>query len=392
MLKVAFLTTDNRQNDRQYGLEVPFFGTAPQALLEGFSATPNLEIHVISCTQRRVLSPIKLSNNTWFHSLYVPKIGWLRTGYFGCILAVRRKLREIQPDIVHGQGTERDCAISAVFSGYPAVVTLHGVMDALRVHHKAKIGCYLWCAAFLERLALTRCKNIICISPYVFHLMDRYKSNRWLVPNAIQNFFFNNPPSSRLFNKVPLIINVGVISERKRQVELLEIFQELANNPIPFKVIFVGKCDPNNIYAATFQSRLYNLRKEQHLPFCHIEFLSSERFVNLYDQASLMVHFSSEESFGLTFAEALARNLPLLASDVGAARNICKGISSSRVLPPDDFPALKSALRGFLVQENASSSLFCNSSGIVASRYHPKVIANRHLEIYQEVLLANNSS
>ena len=389
MIKVAFLTTDNRQNNRQYDLKVPCFGTAPQALLEGFSATPNLEVHVISCTQRRILSPIKLSNNTWFHSLYVPKIGWLRTGYSGCILAVRRKLREIKPDIVHGQGTERDCAISAVFSGYPAVVTLHGVMDALRVHHKANIGSYLWCAAFLERLALNRCKNIICISPYVFHLMGRYKSNRWLVPNAIQNFFFSNPPPSRLFNKVPLIINVGVISERKRQVELLEIFQELANNPIPFKVVFVGKCDSNNIYAATFQSRLYNLRKEHHLPFCHIEFLDSERFVKLYDQASLMVHFSSEESFGLTFAEALARNLPLLASDVGAARNICDGISSSRVLPPDDFSALKSVLRGFLAHQKASSPLFCNSSGIVASRYHPKVIANRHLEIYQEILSAN---
>lgn len=392
MLKVAFLTTDNRENARQYELEMPFFGTAPQALLEGFSSIPNLEVHVISCTQRQMLSPMKLSNNTWFHSLHVPKLGWLRSGYSGCVFAVRRKLRDIQPDIVHGQGTERECAISAVFSGYPSVVTLHGVMNALAQLHKARFGSYLRCAALIERLALKQCTGIICISPYVMNMVEQYKARKWLVPNAIQNFFFDSPPSSRPFNKAPLIINVGVISERKRQVELLEIFCELAKEVNPFKVLFVGKLDPSNKYAATFQSRLNSLRKQQHFPFNHIEFLDSERFVELYDDASLMVHFSSEESFGLTFAEALARNLPLIASDVGAALNICEGIPSAKVLRPDDFPALRSALCNFLAHQKPGPQLFYNSSDIIASRYHPKVIANRHLEIYREVLSGRSSS
>jgi hypothetical protein len=41
------------------------------------------------------------------------------------------KLKDIQPDIVHGQGTERDCAIRAVFSGYPNVIPIHGNMAEL---------------------------------------------------------------------------------------------------------------------------------------------------------------------------------------------------------------------------------------------------------------------
>ena len=73
---------------------------------------PDVEVHVVSCTQQPMKSPIKLAENIFFHSLLVPKIGWLRTGYQGCIRAVRKKLRAIQPDIVHGQGTERDCACS----------------------------------------------------------------------------------------------------------------------------------------------------------------------------------------------------------------------------------------------------------------------------------------
>jgi len=386
MLKLAFLTTDNRENSRLYDLESPFFGTAPQALLEGFSTFPDLEVHVISCSQRQMCSPRMLANNIFFHSLCVPKVGWLRTGYSGCILAVRRKLREIKPDIVHGQGTERDCAISAVFSGFPAIVTIHGVMTALSLLHKARFGSYLHCAAFAESITLKMCTGIICISPYVMNLMAHYKASKWLVPNALQSFFFKKTPSVRSSASIPLIINVGVISERKRQVELLEIFYELAKEGNPFKVLFVGKLDPSSRYAATFQSRLSILREQHHLPFNHIAFLDSSSFVELYDQASLMVHFSSEESFGLTFAEALARNLPLIASDVGAAQEICRGIPTAKILPCDDFYALKVSLRSFLEKQRSSPPLVYNSSEIIAGRYHPKIIARQHLDIYQEVL------
>jgi len=221
--------------------------------------------------------------------------------------------------------------------------------------------------------------------------MEQYKSRRWLVPNALQNFFFQNPPSDRPSTNIPLILNVGVISERKRQIELLEVFQELAQSVSPFRVLFVGKCDPDNSYAAAFHSRLSKLRELHHLPFEHLNFLDASRFVQLYDQASLMVHFSSEESFGLTFAEALARNLPLIASDVGAAKEICQGIPTAKILPCNDFPGLKTSLLSFLAAQRMGSPLIYNSSESIASRYHPRIIASRHLEIYREVLSANNS-
>ena len=35
MLKLAFLTTDNREHDHNYSAPSPYFGTAPAALLEG---------------------------------------------------------------------------------------------------------------------------------------------------------------------------------------------------------------------------------------------------------------------------------------------------------------------------------------------------------------------
>ena len=78
---------------------------------------PEVEVHVVSCVQQQVNAPEKIAGNIWFHSLHVPKIGWLRSGYQECIRATRKKLRQIQPDIVHGQGPERECAISGGCSG-----------------------------------------------------------------------------------------------------------------------------------------------------------------------------------------------------------------------------------------------------------------------------------
>ena len=125
-LKIAMLITDARRPGGLYDGPLPSLGTAPEALLQGFAGMPEIEIHVVSCVQQRVVAPEKIAPNIFYHSLLVPKIGWLRTGYQGCIRAVRKKLRELEPDLVHAQGTERDCALSAVLSGFPNVLTIHG--------------------------------------------------------------------------------------------------------------------------------------------------------------------------------------------------------------------------------------------------------------------------
>src|SRR5947207_976160 len=108
-LKLALLMTDAREHWREYEKTEPYFGTAPAALLDGFAMLDEeVEVHVVSCTQRCMSSPEQLSSNVWFHSLLAPKLGWLRTGYQGCIRAVRKALPQIRPDIVHAHGTERD--------------------------------------------------------------------------------------------------------------------------------------------------------------------------------------------------------------------------------------------------------------------------------------------
>src|SRR6516225_8394372 len=118
-MKVAVLTTDSREHYKDYQAAAPYFGMAPEALLQGMARMPDLEVHVISCVRGHMRSPEKLADNIFFHALVVPKIGWMSTAYQGCIRAIRSKIQEIGVDVVHGQGTERECAMGAIYSGRP---------------------------------------------------------------------------------------------------------------------------------------------------------------------------------------------------------------------------------------------------------------------------------
>jgi glycosyltransferase involved in cell wall biosynthesis len=120
--------------------------------------------------------------------------------------------------------------------------------------------------------------------------------------------------------------------------------------------------------------------------FVHMQFLEDRDFLGLYDSADAMIHFSEEESFGLTFAEALARNLPLFASDVGAIRQIVDGVNICRVFDVSDFRGLVEALRIWIPLHSDSQPRVSNPNSIIASRYSPQVIAQQHINVYREIV------
>jgi len=380
-MKLALLTTDNRQEYHQYDKTAPWFGTAPEALLQGFDLLKQeIEVHVVSCTQRPMESPEKLSDNIWFHSLHVPKIGWLRTGYQGCIRAFRAKIKEIQPDLVHGQGTERDCALGAIFSGCPNVVTIHGNMAELSRHLKAFPGTALWLAGQLENLTLPATRGVLCNSAYTESLVSPRNRHTWRVPNPLRLPFFEpipgHPPGDR-----PHLVNVGVISPRKRQVEILELFKRLFSCGVACRIEFIGAAPVDDPYARKFLKAMEEATMEGYAVYSGLKETGS--LIATFDLADGCIHFPSEEAFGLIVAESLARNLKFFGSDLGGITDIARSVDGAELFATDDWTALEETLlqwiqKGCTRPEKAHREM--------ATRYHPRIIAERHLEIYREVL------
>jgi glycosyltransferase involved in cell wall biosynthesis len=377
-MKIVHLTTDAREHYKQYDRDTPFFGTAPEALLEGFAKLPEVEVHVVSCTRQPMRSPEKLADNIFFHSLVVSASGW-KAFYLGCIVAVRKRLRQIQPQIVHGQGTERDCAISAVLSGFPNVLTIHGNMAQMAEFARGKARLYAHIAASLEKVALSRTLGVFCNSAFTESQVRHRTKRVWRVPNPVRSAFFNKPINSNKRGNV--LLNVGAISLHKRQLELLQLAARLRQQGLNFHLKFIGSVSSKDPYTRKFLNAISVASQQGYAS--HLGFLKQDELIDAYDSASGMVHVASAESFGLVVAEALSRNMKFFGIRVGGIVDVAEGVEGAELFADNDWDGVGAAIRDWMKNGFGTP---VSAAVTMRERYSPEKIARRHVEIYREVL------
>ncbi len=379
-MKIVILTTDNREHFKDYGNPIPYFCTAPESLFKGFAVLPDLEVHVISCTQQPTKSPVKLADNIWFHGFHVPKSGWLRTFYQGCIRATRKKMAELKPDIVHAHGTERECAISAVFSGFPNIVTIHGNMAELARLNHARFGSYGWLTARLENFTLPRTAGVLCNSSYTEALVRPRAHKTWLMPHAMRPSFIDPAPTNE--SRPCALLVTGVITSRKRQLELLDVAEALHRQGLKFEFRFIGFTYSSDAdYTAAFLKRIKPMEEAGYARYLGAP--PDNELVQHFDAVSGLVHFPTEEAFGNVVVEALARDLKFFGARTGGIVDIAGDAPGAELFSGNDWTGLTDAIARWIKQGHPRP---IGAAALMRKRYHPETIARRHLEIYREVL------
>jgi glycosyltransferase involved in cell wall biosynthesis len=393
MMIITLLTTDNRQAYHDYDNTRPWFGTAPQGLLSGFAELASLgkrdeapaskdeplEVHVVSCTQRRMKSPQQLDDHIWFHSIHVPKLGWLKTGYAGCINSVRCKLAQIRPDIVHAQGTERDCAMSGVFSGYPNVLTIHGNMRVQANLPATRNSLYYKIAALLEWFCLRRTNGVIAISNYTRDLVAPLAKRTWLLPNAVDPRFLE---ARRNPENPPVILFVGTFCERKNALGLLEACRPALQNH-RCRLVFAGKKEPGSVYYEHLRSMAAELPNIE-----FVGFLDRTALLDQFQRCEMLVLPTREDNCPMVVLEAQAAGLPVAASKVGGIPDLIEHGKTGLLFDPDQLFQIRHAVEMILTDNSIARQLSANARLKAMNNYRPIFIARRHIEIYREVLLA----
>ena len=379
-MRIAYLTTDNREQEGMYHLDKPIFGPAPAAVLDGLKLLGDeLEVHVVSCSKREMNVPTKIAPNIWFHQPIVPRIGWGRTAFAGCALAARKVLRAIQPDVVHGQGTERDCAISAVYSGFPNVLTIHGNMQRIYRMGLMDARSYYWLASRLETHALGRTAGVLCNSKHTQSLVEGRAKKTWLVANPLRPAFLDTPTTNVPREKLPVFLVVGAASRLKRPLEILETMGTLYEAGHRFKLRYIGGHSKSHSYGARFQGLL---DEHAHLGYAeHAGAMDEVDLIRAMDGADALIHFPLEEAFGLVVAEALARGLKVFAAQVGGIPDILVGADGAEMFT--DFNSLRRGIEDWM---EAGCPRPSGNLSLMGLRYSPKVVGEKHLQIYREIL------
>jgi glycosyltransferase involved in cell wall biosynthesis len=376
-MKIAFLVPDNRDEFRRYSDPEPSFGPAPTALLSGLAEMPDCEIHIVCCVQRPLRSPPKLASNIHYHSIQVPKWGWMRGAYVGCLRAVHRKLREIKPDLVHGQGTERYCALAAVYSGFPNVVTIHGNMRKIAKVTGARPFSFLWLAARLERWTLPRTAGVICLSTHTQRQVEGISRTTWVLPNAVDSSFFDVPRKPTLPRQIICVAN---ISDVKNQSHLIRSLHPLAQ-ATDFELVFLGRAEATDPYAQEF------FRLVQGRPWCRFQGFAERPDLQMaLSRATLLVLPSLEENCPMAVLEAMAAGVPVAAANVGGVPDLITHGSEGLLFDPRVEESLRAVIFELLSDERKRRELGAKAKEKAARCFHPKKIAEQHLAIYRQLL------
>jgi len=382
-MRIAILVPDNRDEFRRYSDPEPYFGPAPTALLSGLAMIPGCEIHILCCIQRPLRSPPKLAgHNIYYHSVLVPKWGWMRGAYLGCIGAIRRKLRQIKPDLVHGQGTERYCALAAVYSGFPNVVTIHGNMRLIAKINRSRPFSFAWLAARLEAFTLPRSNGVVCITDHTRRAVAHLARATWIVPNAVDSAFYAVERRPVFPRELVCVANILAL---KNQVRLIHALESLPLKE-KFQLIFYGAADRKNSYVLEF----FHLLEKR--PWCH--FAGYAEHANLraaLARAAMLILPSLEDNCPMAVLEAMAAGVPVAAAKVGGLPGLITHGTDGLLFDPGDEDSIRAAVAELLADESKRAELGERAKEKALRCFHPQRIAEKHVAIYHEIIAMSHA-
>lgn len=375
-MKVAIITTDAREHYGDYRPE-PFYGTAPEALLQGFAKIPEVEVHVLSCVTRPLKPTGHIAPNVIYHSMLVPSGTRLRSLYIPALRAHAAKLREIQPDIVHGQGTEKECALAAAVSGYPNLVTIHGnIREVAKILKPSLISPWrLQCA--LEGWTVKRAGGVLCLSNYTLRCVKDEARRTWVLPNAVNERYFSLQHSATPNNNVLCVAN---IDERKNQNTLIRALDPIAEKS-GMRLVFLGGGPPESPYFKEFQS-LVAAR-----PWCSYEgFKKGAALEEHLINARVVVLPSREENCPMVVLESMAMGAPVAAARGGGTPELIDHGVDGLLFDPDDQEGMRAAVLELFNGGPKVRAIAEAGKKRARERHFPEVIARKHLDIYRDVL------
>ena len=234
---------------------------------------------------------------------------------------------------------------------------------------------------FLAKKILINAKKVVFLSENYLnrtsnHFKINLKNKSVVIPNGLDNFFIKNlycsDSSKKDNNNCFNLITVGFISKRKNQLTVAKAISELRleyNLNIRYSII--GK--------VLDQSILTELEK---FPFVEYKsFMSKENLINEYRRSDLFIMPSLNETFGLTYLEAISQNTPVIySSGEGFDGQFVNGEVGYPVDPLDIEDIKKKIL---LVLYNESKFEMISKK---SKNFSWEIIGEKYRNIYYEVL------
>ena len=196
-----------------------------------------------------------------------------------------------------------------------------------------------------------------------------------------------NPIDSNLFSPLPEedrlqrcekhIIHISNFRPVKRVIDVIKTF-DLISNVVRARLVLVGD-GPDRHEAEMLVAQLGLSDK--------VEFAGPQRdVVEPLQNADLLLSTSETESFGLTIAEAMSCEVPVVATSVGGVPEVIKHGVTGFLAPLGDIQCLAESAIEILRCPKRFAAIGKAGRQHILERFEMNKITNQYLDLYKEVL------
>ncbi len=351
-----------------------------ETLLREFETIDHLSVDVLTLTDGLPAEQTLQRGAVRYHYLPCRPTGKTATFYLREVRTLQRRVRALQPDVVHGQPSA-EYLLAATGVPCPNVITIHGLIlreaAGLSRLHPGQLAMAI--REFCQRRAVRRARHIISISPYVDeYVRGRTRGRLWPVPNPIDPEFFALAPPHRPGLR---LLCVGIVSERKNQELLVRACALLQQAGLPFECHLVGIPFPG--YDVRLNALIQELQLAPHVRL--LGRVSREQLLAEYQWANLVILPSREETSPLSLIQAMATGRCALgAASAGIPRLLHDGRLGSLFSPeqPDD---LVQTLRKFHREPSGFWDRAAQARTHALATFQPSAVARRTVEVYRHL-------
>jgi glycosyltransferase involved in cell wall biosynthesis len=365
------------QNPEHFGGGVE---AATVRLVEGLSRLGSLELHVITCQRAVKREGTRQAAGVTLH--YLPRG---RMGHVTFHARERRRmarvLRQISPDLVHAQGTGMYAGV-ALGSGYPAVITLHGI-----IFREAALAHGLWrrfqwtMASAYEKRNVKQARHVISISPYVTDVFSQWlNATVYPVENPTDDRFFELPYQSE---SGTVLLPARVIP-RKNVLWFMQAWANVARSRPEARLRVAGELHSSPDYVRSVRRYL-----EENRLLGSVELLGSlsqEEMLTEYARCALVVLPSVQETAPVAVGEALSAGRPVVATRAcGLPHMIAEG-ETGHLVDPNDAGGMAQAVIELLADEARRQGMGAKAREDARRRFKIGVVAERTRDAYRQVI------
>ena len=275
----------------------------------------------------------------------------------------------------------------------PHVMTSHS-LEPLRPWKAEQLGAGYALSLFCERTAIEAADAVVAVSRAMGEdVLRAYPSvdaaRVHVIHNGIDAHEYRPDRGTDVLERLgidasaPSVMFVGRITRQKGIGHLLDAaahFDEGAQ-----LVLCAGAPDTPEI-GAEVRARVEALRASRRGVFWIEEMLPRAELVQLYTHASVFVCPSVYEPFGLINLEAMACELPVVASAVGGIPEIVVDGVTGWLVPPGDPGALAERVNALLLDPARAREMGKAGRRRVLEEFQWGVVADRTVALYRELV------